>query len=374
MKIIALSSFLSTKRGGLEHSLFDVCRNLAKRGHSITLVYEEGGDQLGLYQQICKRMIKINSYHLNLKFLTDLLKVQPSDCHDTIIYSNQYDNFFFASSLATIYNLPIVCHLRLHASIEDGYLKRIKQRLTFAKIDHYIAISEAVKKDWCNRLYIPRQNVSVVHNGIEPEQFSYSNTFDDLRRFWNIPIHEKVVSYVGRLEPEKGIENLIRAFALLRQVEIPSKLLIAGKPLFSGTEYLVTLKRLAHDLGVTEHVRFLGHISDPCLLYQISDVTVLPSLWLEAFGRVIIESMACGTPAIGSKTGGIPEVLTGKFSDWLFKPGDELDLFNILRSVIYWRDRDPGLAIQCRQYVIDNFSLEKTIDGVESVLHQALNS
>lgn len=370
MHIITLASYLSSKRGGLEHSLFDVCQALAKRGHKITLVYEEEGDQLEKYREFCTELIKIAGYRLSTNFLSDISRI--ANIQSSIIYSNQYNNFFFGRLLSQLQSIPFVCHLRLHASEENNYLKRIKQSFTFAGINRYIAISDAVKADWCDRLNISGDKVSIVYNGIEPERFSIPREISDIRAAWGLSPTERVVSYVGRLEAEKGIETLIRAFALLRQSSIPAKLLVAGKPLFAGEEYISHLVALTDSLGIKDDVKFLGHISDTQSLYQVSDVNVLPSLWLEAFGRVIIEAMACGTPALGSHSGGIPEVLTGEFSNWLFTPGDELDLYTKLKDVIDWRNTDPALSQRCRQHVVTNFSLNQTIDGIEAVLKQAI--
>ena len=61
-------------------------------------------------------------------------------------------------------------------------------------------------------------------------------------------------------------------------------------------------------------------------LLRASDVTVLPSIWSEPFGRIAIESMACETPVVASRVGGIPEILTGEFAEGLFEPGSSTDL------------------------------------------------
>lgn len=74
MNIIALASYLTNKRGGLELSLLDSLFSLSKCGHSITLLYEEEGDQLDVYRQFCDELIKINSYKFNKAFLADVLK------------------------------------------------------------------------------------------------------------------------------------------------------------------------------------------------------------------------------------------------------------------------------------------------------------
>lgn len=212
-----------------------------------------------------------------------------------------------------------------------------------------------------------------MYNGINPEIFKPLRKFSEIRKQWNIAKHARVISYVGRLDKEKGIETIIKAFALLLQSGISTKLLIAGKPLshFSpeeGEKYEKSLKHLTTDLGIEKHVHFLGQVADVISIYQGSDVTLLPSIWSEPFGRVIIESMACGTPAVASRTGGIPEILTGEFQAMLFEPGNEHDLLNTLNRMIDWRDRDNQLGERCRQHVIDNFTLDKMVDGVEKIL------
>lgn len=366
MHIVALASYLSSKRGGLEHSLLDVCQALANRGHQITLVYEEGGDQLEKYQQFCTELIKITSYKFNVRFLSDICRVASTQ--SSVIYSNQYNNFFFGRILSRLQGIPLVCHLRLHASTESSFLKRIKQSLTLSGISRYIAISEAVKADWSDRLSIPSDRIDVVYNGVNPASFKSVDSSATLREDWNIPEHVKVVSYVGRLERVKGIEILIKSFALLQQTGTNAHLLIAGKSLFSGEEYRESLEQLAQELGVADYVHFLGHISNTKALYHASDVVVLPSIWLEAFGRVVIEAMASGTPMIGSRVGGIPEILTGEFEDWLFEPNHEQDLLRALQQLIHWRDKTPDLGERCREHVVNNFSLEKTIEGVEQIL------
>jgi len=90
--------------------------------------------------------------------------------------------------------------------------------------------------------------------------------------------------------------------------------LIAGNQYCKG-EYQNSLEQLSKNLGIQECVKFLGHVTNTTSVYQISEVSVLP-VWSEPFGRTIIESMACGTP-VASKTGGIPEILTGEFQNGL---------------------------------------------------------
>jgi rhamnosyl/mannosyltransferase len=117
------------------------------------------------------------------------------------------------------------------------------------------------------------------------------------------------VLFVGGLtkaEHYKGVEYLIKAIALLKK-DIPTmQLSVAGKG-----DAMSTYKQLAKQLGIAEHVRFLGRQDKNALqkLYQRANVLVLPSA-SESFGMVLIEAMSHGTPVIASNIGGIPDVVT----------------------------------------------------------------
>ena len=180
-----------------------------------------------------------------------------------------------------------------------------------------------------------------------------------------------VITYIGRLDEQKGLVILLKAFsALLQKTQQPVQLLIAGHSVLSqsgskhGT-YQKYLKELASDLNLSNNVRFLGHLDHPVFLYQISDLTVLPSLYPEPFGRTIIESMACGVPAIASNLGGIPEILTDEFDKGLFEPGSFNSLAQKLLAWINWRSQDPGFGMRCRHHVATHFPVSMTLSSVE---------
>ncbi len=170
------------------------------------------------------------------------------------------------------------------------------------------------------------------------------------------------------------METLIKAFALLAKTGNSARLLIAGKPVTQGEEYKKSLEQLVTDLGIEKDVDFLGYVADTTFVYQTSDATVLPSLWSEPFGRTVIESMACGTPVVASRTGGIPEILTGEFQSSLFETGNEQYLADTLNRIINWRDKDPQLGERCREHVLSKFTLDKMVDGIEKVLLKVVRS
>jgi len=131
----------------------------------------------------------------------------------------------------------------------------------------------------------------------------------------------RVIGYVGRLEPHKGVDVLVRAAAKHPDWEVR----ITG----DGPQRR-ELQRLAEDAGVADRVHFLGHASGDELAdrYRELDVLVVPSLptrgWLEQFCRVAVEAMAAGVPVVASRSGAIPDVVGD--AGILVEPGDPVAL------------------------------------------------
>ncbi|AFZ22784.1 glycosyltransferase [Cylindrospermum stagnale PCC 7417] len=385
MHIIVLELEPTSFRGGQELSLFDVCYGLAQRGHTISLLYTKVGNLLERYQEFCRDVVKVNRFTIyppqyNFHLLADIWQLQRKipTTKNSIVLSNQYQDAYFASALALSKNIPHICYLHLPPPDQILELKGVKQfirdsyirwqwNIGLKGVNQFIAVSHQTKWDWVN-CGLHEQKIHVVHNGINLEVYKPPTDFCLIRKQWNIPQDIRVISYVGRLDKEKGLETLIKAFALLNKNVAKTKLLIAGKSLHQGIDYQKSLEQLSTQLGIENHIEFLGHITNTANLYQVSDVTVLPSLWSEPFGRVVIESMACGTPVVGSRIGGITEILTGKFQNGLFEPGNERNLSDTLNQIINWRNNLPELGKQCRQHILSQFNVEKMINGVEQVL------
>lgn len=379
MHIIVLENQPTSQRGGQEIILLDVCRGLAQCGHKISLIYLEEGNLIEHYQKFCTHLIKVDSFLLDrstisrsFNFFADIWRVPVYE--DSVIYSNRYHDVVFGYLLAFIRKIPLVCYLQL-----PPHTQKFGRPHTVGLkgVDKFIALSQQTKLDWID-IGLKQQKIDVVHVGINPQIYQPAD-HSLLKKEWDISEDSRVVSYIGRLDKEKGIETLIKAFALLKKSHHNTQLVIAGRPVAhasvaEGEEYQKALVQLTIDLGIADHVKFIGHVSNPTSVYQMSDVTVLPSVWSEPFGRVIIESMACGTPVVASRTGGIPEILTAEFERELFEPGNEQALFEHLSQVVNWRDENPELGNRCREHILSNFSLNKMVDGIEKTLLSVQNA
>lgn len=379
MHIIVLAIAISGQRGGIEKSTLDMCRGLHQRQHKISLIYQQEGDQLTDYERFCSHLFNIKAYKIDkidpISYGANFLRVSRlfSGAEDIVIYSGEYHTLMFGSLLARKLNAPLVFHMRLPLSDyrqakKASLLATVKKKLTLANVTRYIAVSQAIKQDGIATLGIQPAKINVVFNGIDPEKFSLPECRTASRLKWGLSDNEKVITYIGRLDKDKGIETLIKAYAIFKAKHPDSRLLIAGKSVVQGEMYQRRLAQLAADLLIQDRVQFLGHVKQPVSLYHSSDITVLPSLWPEPFGRTVIESLAAGTPVVASRTGGIPEILSGILPHCLVEPGNVHDLAQALQAMANWRHTDPQLEAVCRQHVIQNFTLAKALDGVETVM------
>ena len=138
--------------------------------------------------------------------------------------------------------------------------------------------------------------------------------------------------YVGRLAPSKGVSVLLSAFKRLHDAYPLCRLAVIG----SGPEQN-NLRELASQLELGSAVTFLGHVTPQEVfkfLKQKGFATVVPSLWEEAFGRVVIESMAMGVPVIASKMGGMAELIIDGENGLLVSPGNSEELSVAMRLLI----------------------------------------
>lgn len=385
MHLIVLENQVTALRGGQELNLLEICRGLAQRGHQITLLYLKEGNLLQQYQSFCDRVIKISAYGFDWRHPVSVLKFVPSLFQiwripvtaDSVIFCNDYHFSLFAYVLSRFRSLPFVCYLQL----PPLNLNR-QRRFGLSGVDRFIAVSNHTKQEWITFGVNPNQ-IDVVYNGIDTNHFKPATDLSALRQTWGISADTQLVSYIGRIDREKGLETLIQAIALLKHQHLEVQTLIAGKPVVHhtsdqreseavGREYQRSLEQLAAHLGVSDRVKFVGYLADPIELYQASDVSVLPSVWNEPCSRGLFEALACGVPKVASRIGGNPEILGDEFKSMLFTPGDAQDLADRLTKIMHWREKDPQLAERCRQYVLEHFSDEKMIAGIESSLLNAI--
>lgn len=375
MKVLVVADELEPY-GGQERSLVDVTEGLVARGHTVDLLYRTGGSFGDRYRTACRSLTRIATlrgregqrFH-RAALLRAALGARRAAADVDVVYLNDDRHAFVGGVLSRLPRRALVCHLRLPVTTA-----RTKQdRLGLPLVDRFIAVSAATRDEYVADGFAGGR-IDVVHNGIEPDRFPFGTAERRAAARAELGLGDQfTVVFAGRLDHAKGIETLLDAWAALGLGPDEGRLVLAGEPrnhrsAAEAEAYVASLR----DRAPAETCVWLGRRPDVVPLFHAADVVALPSVFPEPFGRVLVEALACGRPAVGSSVGGIPEVLTGELAAGVVPPSDPGALAAALGRLRGWPERDPGLAQRCRASVEQRFTLARTVEGVEAVLERAV--
>jgi glycosyltransferase involved in cell wall biosynthesis len=234
------------------------------------------------------------------------------------------------------------------------------ERYNLRHADYGIAGSAGAAAVWREKGFAGPLAV-IPQFGVDPDIFSPRNGERDTAG-------DFAIGYLGRLVPEKGVDVLLRATAAL---EGPWHLDIVG----AGVER-ERLRELAHHLGLGDRVSLPGWVSSTRMpaFYRDLDALVLPSRsqsnWVEQFGRVLIEAMACGVPVVGSDCGEIPNVVGD--AGLIFPEGDVDALKACLTRLMNSPETRADLARRGRERVLAHFTQAQVAAQTVAVYRELL--
>jgi glycosyltransferase involved in cell wall biosynthesis len=176
------------------------------------------------------------------------------------------------------------------------------------------------------------------------------------------------VLFVGRLASNKGLLDLAEAFATFGKSDPSAQLVLVGED--GGQRAMVEARAAA--LGISDRVHIVGHVADDALLsaaYREARLTVLPSEY-EAFGLVLLESLAAGTPVVASRVGGIPEFVEDGQAGLLVPPKSPAVLAEAVGRV--WSDRELArrLGEYGRDQVVPRYSWDGVVDRLDALYRE----
>lgn len=227
-------------------------------------------------------------------------------------------------------------------------LLRIRKQSIFHFATNILANSHSSLDDLDKVFHVRRDKIQVFFNYLKdaPENNEIS--------LKNKP---NSIVCVGRFSKNKGQDVLIKALALL-----PSYFDLDVEFVGSGN-FMKECQELAEQLGVSNRCKFSGSVRHDKVYESFAQATVsvVPSLD-EAFGYVCIESLAVGTPVLGSRVGGIPEIVRDRVDGFLFKPGDPDDLAQKIQLFFSVENDQQQMRANARQRFLSTFEQSKVLN------------
>jgi glycosyltransferase involved in cell wall biosynthesis len=233
---------------------------------------------------------------------------------------------------------------------------------------HFVAVTEKAKEALIIE-GVSREKISVLSVGIDCEKFKPGERNEQLFKKHGLSKDSTKILFVGRLVVEKGIFDLLNAFATLRNLQ-NIELLIVG----SGTpEMKFQIMKLVKDLKIEDKVKFLGSIeySDMPAIHSLADIFCLPSIpvrtWAEQFGYSMVEAMACGKPVISTYSGSIPEIVKDQQTGILVQPKDVKGLASALEKLIMNKQERENMGQNARKWVLHSFEANKIAEQLSEI-------
>ncbi len=198
----------------------------------------------------------------------------------------------------------------------------------------------------------PAKRLSVIYNGVRIAELAPSDAERaQARQLFGCPAGAFVVAYVGRVSQEKGVRYAIEALA---QCPAHVHLLVAGE----GNDVEAS-RELAQSLGLAGRVHFLGYVAQPLTVFAAAHVAVVPSLWNEAFGRVVVEAMGCEVPVVATTVGGMQELFTQGVEGCFVPKADAPAIAAALTALATDETRRVAMARAARELALSRYSTQR---------------
>jgi glycosyltransferase involved in cell wall biosynthesis len=382
MRICLLSKMYPPVSGGSAMYAYEIANALGKRGHDVDVYTQSKSDDkssLSVHDNVSVYSLTKARRYL-VTFETIYYSIRARSQVDLDDYDIIHGTLMPASTITLsdrlTFDTPIVLTSHSFALSEvfahspekpaDYLLKYafhpmnvVMDNIAARPADAVIAISSEMNDQLVTQYGLPSQKVTTVSHGVDTDRYRpHDGT------------HPAVsgdclsLLFVGRLISRKGADLAIEALAEADSTDI--ELLIAGTGRLGSK-----LEQLAADLGVSDRVNFLGYVPDEDLplLYSSADVTLFTSNY-EGFGLVLLESLASGTPVIGSAVGGIPDLIEDGVSGYIV-PRDPLSFADRIETLHTDREQLATLSETARD-IAGQQTWDHVASDVEEVYERVL--
>jgi glycosyltransferase involved in cell wall biosynthesis len=279
--------------------------------------------------------------------------------HIDIIHSIGTNGHVIGSLIRTFFGKKVMWHI--HYEHQKALYRFFKP--------HYIVFVARVRMKMFNkaRPFIKPPS-SVIYNGIDTALYEAVHPTE---------AQQMHIGFIGRLLPEKGIEEFIEAAHLLLKKNFTLKFDIYGEELYNNIlkgRYTDILKEKLHQLGLTNSVVFKGFVAQQTAIYSSIHIYVLSSYsYNESCPMVILEAWAAGVPVIATNVGGIPELITHGKTGWLIPPKNPQAIADAVEYIIEHHDQVNQVVENARRLVREKFDYRENAQAFVQLYRKLLD-
>jgi glycosyltransferase involved in cell wall biosynthesis len=358
----------SQELGGAEHALLLLLENLDRREWQPTLLYNENAALAPLAARALELGAEVRAVPalpLGLVgarrvpgFVRDLRHARPDVFHAHLSWPLSAKFPLFGAILA--HRPVVVATVQLFSRFRLDRSSYLQERLLARGVDRYVAVSHDIAGKLVEVMHWPASKIEVIHNGVRVEPMQHGDPA--ARRNLTGDVDRPIVLTAARLDPQKGLDTLIRAAA-----DVPeARFVIAG----DGRER-ADLQAAIVERGLEDRVVLLGHRNDIPSLLAACDVFVLPSLY-EGSSLAVLEAMSAGKAVIASRIGGTDELIVHEESGLLIPPSDPDALSEAVRRLLDDDQLRRRLGSAARDRVQQHFSASVVADRTTRLYEELL--
>jgi len=295
-----------------------------------------------------------SSISSTLRWMKLMKKIRP-----TIIHANAFELSRSFSLAAGLLKLPFLSHVRftVEPQLAGWTLRNLPRPNAF--IFNSMAMKDRI---WPSLNVLCKDSRAyVIHNAVDLEEFKPTPRPKG---------SQLIIGMVANMAPFKRHEDFLMMAAEMLNTRQDLEFWIVGDDI-GGTNRRQMLENLSEELGLATHVKFMGHRLDIPNILKKLHLLVVPSQF-EPFGRVIIEAMACGRPVIGSREGGIPEIIDDGINGVLVKTGDYHAFAKAALQVLDSKANWERMAKAAEETAKKKFSLEPHVRKLVEVYQKEM--
>ena len=352
---------------GLDHLMVEVTKQATTNGYTNVCVYTDTMEHMPQLQSDIENAGGIVELVRSSNLLSDIWTLYRK-YHPVIVDTHFINKVkLWTCVFSLVFGVKHYTHMHsllgedIHEYVKKkGHIKRILLGMyywTMTKLSQRVfCISQAITQQYRKWSYGACTNVETLYIGTQLITPSYAR--EDARKLLQLPCDRTIITNISAIENIKGIDTILQAVALLRQREIEVFFAHIGG-LRSNTleqqQYADSLKQLAVELGIEDNVVWLGRRSDVQDILPMADVYVHPSR-SEGLGSVLLEASVAGLPLVGSRVGGIPEIVQHNVNGMLVEADNAEQLADAIEQVLTSKN---NYGEQARKMVYQHFDQMK---------------